>query len=63
MEMIQDRGRHTIYGNLPPLVIQKVCTLSVVSTLVRPAVGTYHVRLRLIQQAQNVYLNLDPSSY
>lgn len=64
MEMIQDRGRHTIFVNEPPFVIQKVCTLSVVtsSTLVRPAVGRDHARLRLIQ-AQNVYLNLDSSSY
>ena len=62
MEMIRDRIRHTIFVNVPPLVIQKVCTLSAVSTLVRPAVGTDHVRLRLIP-AQHVYQNLDSSSY
>lgn len=58
MEILQDRGLHTIFRNVPPFVIQTVCTLSVVgtpssiSTLVRPAVGTDHVRLRSIKQAQ-----------
>jgi len=63
MEMIQDTGRRTIFGNIPPFDIKEVCTLSVVSTLVRPAVDTDRVRQRLIQQAQIVSLNLDSRSY